>query len=228
VRRVVATAIDQKEVMTAVAGSTPELLKTDVGLFVPGTPMANAVGGEVTRGPKDFAKLRKDLEAAGYKGERVVVLAGASVPSIFAEAQVATDILQKIGMNIDFQALEWGTVVSRRSSREPNDKGGWNIFYTWLGGFGNLSPGANIALRGSGASAWFGWPINPKMEALRDAWFEAPDLASQQKLCRDMQALFWQDPSYVPLGMYDLPAAFHGYLKDVRDGWPQFYGVRRV
>jgi len=28
--------------------------------------------------------------------------------------------------------------------------------------------------------------------------------------------------------MYDAPMAFHAYLQDVRDGWPQFYGVRRV
>jgi peptide/nickel transport system substrate-binding protein len=228
VRRVVSTAIDQKEVMTAVAGSVPELVKTDVGIFVPGTPMANDVGVEVTRGPKDYAKIKKELAAAGYNGERVVVLAGTTIPSIFAEAQVASDVLKKIGMNIDFQALEWGTVVSRRASREPNDKGGWNIFYTWLGGFGNISPGPNIAIRGSGSSAWFGWPTDAKMEALRDAWFDAPDLAGQQKLCREMQALFWQDPPYVPLGMYDLPAAFHTYLQDVREGWPQFYGVRRV
>jgi len=132
-------------------------------------------------------------------------------------------------MNVDFQALEWGTVVQRRASKEPIDKGGWNIFYTYLGGFGNVIPASNIAIQSSGVNgSWFGWPTNPRMEALRDAWFDAPDLASQQRLCRDMQALFWQDPSYVPLGMYDLPTAFHTYLKDVREGWPQFYGVRRV
>ena len=34
--------------------------------------------------------------------------------------------------------------------------------------------------------------------------------------------------AYVPLGMYDQPMAFYSYLQDVRDGWPQFYGVRRV
>jgi len=228
VRRVIATAIDQKEVMTAVAGSVPEVIKTDVGISVPGTPMANDVGVEVTRGPKDYAKIRKELEAAGYKGERIVVLAASTYPSIFAEAQVASDVLQKIGMNVDFQALEWGTVVARRASKEPVEKGGWNIFFTWLGGIGNISPGALPALRGTGASAWFGWPTNPRMEALREAWFDAPDVASQQKLCREMQALFWQDPLYVPLGMYDLPTAFRSYLRDVPDGWPQFYGVRRV
>jgi peptide/nickel transport system substrate-binding protein len=62
------------------------------------------------------------------------------------------------------------------------------------------------------------------MEALREAWFDAPDLATQQKICRDMQQQFWQNPSYVPFGMYDQPTAFHTYLQEVRDGWPQFSG----
>ena len=128
----------------------------------------------------------RDIYAAGYKGEKVVILAATSIPAIFAEAQVASDVLQKIGMNVDFQALEWGTVVARRAIKEPVDKGGWNVFYTYLGGFGNISPGPDIAIRGNGTSAWFGWPANPKMEALRDSWFDAPNLAAQQKLCRDM------------------------------------------
>jgi peptide/nickel transport system substrate-binding protein len=228
VRRVVLSAMDQKEIMTAVAGAEPSLLKTNVGLFVPGTPMASDVGVEITRGPKDLDKIKRELAEAGCKGERVVVLAASTIPTIFAEAQVATDVLQRIGMNIDLQVMEWGSVVARRASREPIDKGGWNIFYTYLGGIGNISPGPAIALRASGADAWFGWPTDPKMEALREAWFDAPDLEAQQKICRDMQEEFWQNPSYVPLGMYDQPTAFHSYLQDVRDGWPQFYGVRRI
>jgi peptide/nickel transport system substrate-binding protein len=228
VRRAVLSAINQKDVITAFAGAEPSIMKVDVGLFVPGTPMASDVGVEITRGTTDYAKVKQELAAAGYNGEKVVVLAATTIPSIWAEASVATDVLQKIGMNVDLLALEWGTVVSRRASKEPLDKGGWNIFYTYLGGFGNISPGPNIAIRGSGGNSWFGWPTDPEMEALRDQWFAAPDLAAQQKICRDMQTHFWQNPSYVPLGMYDQPTAFHKYLVDVHDGWPQFYGVRRV
>src|SRR5208337_4664323 len=121
IRRVVLSAMDQREIMTAVAGAEPSLIKNDVGV-------------DVTRGPKDLDKIKKDLAAAGYKGERVVVLAASTIPTIYAEAQVATDVLQRIGMNIDLQTMEWGSVVSRRASREPIDKGGWNIFYTYLGG----------------------------------------------------------------------------------------------
>lgn len=228
IRRVVLAAMDQKEIMEAVCGAAPDLYRTDVGLFAPGTPMASTAGVEITRGPKDLAKLKQALSAAGYDGRKIVVLAATTIPTIWAEAQVATDTLTKIGFNVDLQALEWGAVVARRASQQPVDKGGWNIFYTWLGGFGNISPAPNIAIRGNGKSAWFGWPTNPKMEELHAAWFEAPDQAAQKKICADMQTVFWQDPGYVPLGMYDQPTAFRSYMKNVPEGWPQFYGLTKA
>jgi peptide/nickel transport system substrate-binding protein len=158
----------------------------------------------------------------------VVILAASTIPTIWAEAQVASDTLKKIGMNTDFQALEWGTVVARRASKEAIDKGGWNIFYTYLGGFGNITPAAAIPIQSSGTNgSWFGWPTDPKMDDLRQAWFDAPDVAGQKKICEQMQAEFWQSPPYAPLGMYDQPTGFHNYLQDIRDGWPQFYGVKK-
>ncbi len=226
--RVVVEAMDQKEIMEAVAGADPSLIKTDVGIFVPGTPMASTVGVEMTRGPKNYNKLKQDLIAAGYKGEKVVILAASTIPTIWAEAQVASDTLKKIGMNTDLVALEWGTVVQRRASKEPIDKGGWNIFYTYLGGFGNITPAPAIPIQSSGVNgSWFGWPTDPKMEELRAAWFDAPDITAQKKICEAMQVEFWQSPPYAPLGMYDQPTAFHNYLTDIRDGWPQFYGVKK-
>jgi peptide/nickel transport system substrate-binding protein len=228
IRRVVVAAMDQKEIMEGVAGAEPSLYRTDIGLFVPGAPMASTAGVEITRGPKDYDKLKKDLAAAGYNGEKIVVLAASNFPTIWAEAQVANDILTKTGFNVDLQALDWAAVVQRRASREPIDKGGWNIFYTFLGGFGNISPAPHIALRGNGAGAWFGWPSNGKIEELYSAWFDAPDQAAQQKICEAMQIAFWQNPTYAPLGMYDQPTAYHNYMQDVPEGWPQFYGLKKA
>ena len=48
-----------------------------------------------------------------------------------------------------------------------------------------LSPAVNIPLRGNGDKAWFGWPTDPKIEELLDAWFKAPDAAAQKKLADD-------------------------------------------
>jgi len=65
------------------------------------------------------------------------------------------------------------------------------------------------------------------MEALRDKWFEAPDMAAQKALVRQMQALAWDEVPYVNLGSYVGVTGYFNYLKGIRDGFPQMYGVRR-
>jgi peptide/nickel transport system substrate-binding protein len=227
IRRVVLSAVNQRDYMEAVAGSDPTLILDKVGLFVPGSPMASTVGIETMRGGSDPAKLRQALQATGYKGERVVVLAASNFPTINAIAQVGGEMLKRIGFNVDYQSLDWGTVVQRRASRNPVDQGGWNIFFTFLGGIGNVTPASDIALRADG-KGWFGWPTDPRMEELRLAWFKAPEVAAQRKLCAEMQAAFFQNPSYAPLGMYFQPTAFRSALTGVPEGIPQFYRVRRA
>jgi peptide/nickel transport system substrate-binding protein len=227
IRRVVVAAINQREFMEAVAGAVPDLIKTPVGLWSPDSPYATDAGVDMQKGAADPAKLKQALADAGYKGERVVVLAAADFPIITAIAEVGGDLLKKIGFNVDYQSLDWGTVVQRRAVKSPPDKGGWNIFFTFLGGTGNILPAADIAIRANGDKAWFGWPTNPKQQALLESWFDAPDLAAQQKVCRDLQEGFWQDPSFAPLGEFYVPTAFKTNLTGIPDGFPLFYGVQR-
>ncbi len=227
IRRVVVSAVNQQDFMQAVAGSSPDLIRTPVGLWSPDSPYATDIGVETQKGDADPAKLKQALAAAGYKGERIVVLAAGNFPIITAIAEVGGDLLKKIGFNVDYQSLDWGTVVQRRASKAPLDKGGWSIFFTFLGGTGNIIPAADIAIRANGDKAWFGWPTNPKQQGLLEAWFDAPDLAAQQKVCRELQAGFWQDPSYAPLGEFYVPTAFKKVLTGIPDGFPLFYGVQR-
>ena len=228
IRRLVVSAIDQQDFMQAVGGATPDLLvQQKVGLFVPGTPMASDVGVEVMQGAKDPDRLRRELAQAGYQGEKIVILAATDTPSINAIAQVGNDLLRRIGFNVEFQALDWGTVQQRRASRQPIDKGGWSIFFSFQTSTQNTTPAAAIGLRADG-NGWYGWPTDPDMERLREAWFDAPDLAAQQRLARDMQVQFWRNPSYAPLGMLLQPTAFRTSLTGIREGLPQFYGVRRA
>ena len=228
IRRVVLSAIDQREFMQAVAGAEPDLIKTGIGLFVPGTPLASTVGIDTLQGANDPAKLKAELTAAGYQGERVVLLGASDFPVINALCLVGADLLKRIGLNVDYQSLDWGTVVQRRASKEPIDKGGWSVFFTYGGGTGNVSPASLTVIRSNPATAWFGWPDDGKMEALRLAWYDAPDLASQKKLCEEMQAELFANPSFAPLGMFFQPTTFRNELKDIPEGIPQFYRVRRA
>jgi peptide/nickel transport system substrate-binding protein len=228
IRRIVASAVEQRGYMEAVAGAAPDLIMPEMGLFVPKTPMANDVGLSNMVGLKDVAKLKKQLADAGYKGEKIIVMVASDFPTINAIGQVGVDMMQQIGLNVEQQALDWGTVVQRRASKEPPDKGGWNVFFTFLGGPGNVSPASNIAIRASGGNAWFGWPNIPKLEALRLSWFDAPDLAAQQKVCEAIQAEWWNGPTFANTGGYFQPTAFRNTLTDIPEGIPQFYRVRRV
>jgi peptide/nickel transport system substrate-binding protein len=227
IRRLVLDCVDQKTFMEAVAGAVPELIKTDVAIFVPGTPYASSVGTETMKGLVDPAATKAALKAAGYKGEKVTLLGAADFPTITAIAQVGGDLLTRMGFNVDYRSMDWGSVVQRRASKAPPDQGGWNVFFTYLGGTGNIIPAANIAIRANGDNAWFGWPNHPDQQALLQSWFTAPDLAAQQAVIRKLQAAFFQDPSFAPLGMYSIPTAFKKTITGIPEGFPLFYGARR-
>ena len=55
------------------------------------------------------------------------------------------------------------------------------------------------------------------MEALRDKWFDAPDLAAQKAVAEDIQRLAFQHVPYIPIGQYFQPTAHRsnmtGFLK---------------
>jgi peptide/nickel transport system substrate-binding protein len=63
---------------------------------------------------------------------------------------------------------------------------------------------------------------------LLQSWFEAPDVATGKKDIVDLQADFFQNPSWGPLGMYFVPTAFKKTLVGIPDGFPLFYGVKRT
>ena len=227
-RHALLAGIDQAEYMTAANGDEHDLWKDHVGVFCPGAPMASEVGIGVMQGKAGVAAAKAGLAAAGYKGEKVVLLTPSDYPQTNALALVAADYLKRVGMNVDLQTMDWGTVVQRRAVRKPPAEGGWNIFFTFLNGTNNFDPAAQLGIRGNGAKAWFGWPSMPKIEALRSAWFAAPDEAAQKRICEDLQRDFWAEAPYIPLGVTYFPTAWSKAYTGVRMGFPQFYDIRKA
>jgi len=227
IRQALLGAVDQSEVMRAVAGDERALWRDHVGVFSPGTPMATDAGTDAVMGKPDFPAVRRALADAGYAGEKVVFLDPTDYPTTHAMALVMADAFQQCGLNVDLVSTDWGTLVQRRSSRKPPAEGGWNVFLTYLNGTNNFNPASQLGLRGNGDGAWFGWPSAPRLEALRAEWFEAPDLASQQRICAEIQRQFFVDVPYLPLGAY-YDATATRRLGGVRMGFPQFYDVQRA
>ena len=227
IRRALLGAVNQADFMTAVIGTDRSLWREHVGFFPPGTPLASDVGLEALTSPRDMDKVKRDLTAAGYNGERVVLIAASDFPSLNALAQVGHDMLTRAGMNVDLVSADWGTVVQRRASREAPERGGWSMFFTFWAGVDMFNPGVHQSLRGHGAQAWFGWPTIPRIEALRAAWFEATDLEAQQRIARDIQQVAFEEVPYLPLGQYFQATAYRRGLTGVLKGLPLFWNVQR-
>lgn len=150
IRRALLGAVDQADFMTAVAGTDRSMWRDKVGFFPPGSPLASDVGMQVLEGPRDLAKVKRELIAAGYKNEKIVVMVATDFPVLNAMGQVGADMLQKVGMNVDLQATDWGSVVQRRASRKPPAEGGWSVFFTSFGGIDQFTP---LAIWGCAATA---------------------------------------------------------------------------
>lgn len=228
IRRALLGAVNQSDVMTAVATDDRSMWHVPLGFFCPGTPMASEVGMAALTGPRDYARVKRDLAAAGYNGEKVVLLASTDFPVLKAMSDVAADMLHKAGMNVDYQALDWGTVNQRRVKKDPVGQGGWSCFCTAWAGTDMLNPAGQLALRANGENAWIGWPNDPKLEALRNAWFDAPDLAAQQKVARDIQAEAFEFVPYLPLGQYLQATAYSTKLTGVLNGFALFWNVQKA
>ena len=227
IRRAVLKAVNQREFMEAVVGGNAPF-DSQCGLFTTGTPLANDAGMEALSGKHAIADLKRELEAAGYKGEKIIYLEPTDVPRINAIAEVGADMLRKLGMNVDVIATDWGTTVQRSVSRKAPEQGGWHMFAAFSGGYDMSTPGSHQLMRGNGEGAYNGWPTLPKLEALRDEWLFAEDKAAQMALARKLQEQALQDVPYLPLGSYYQPVAYRADLTGVSKGLVQFTGVRRA
>jgi peptide/nickel transport system substrate-binding protein len=228
VRHALLGAIDQTEFMIATAGTDTSQWQVPVGYFAPSSPMATDAGMPTLTGKRDYTAVRAALKSGGYAGEKIVVMGPAEYPSVNALTAVAADVLSKCGMNVDYQATDWGTVVQRRASKNPPDQGGWSMFCSGISALDQFNPAGHHALRASGTAAWFGWPSDPELERLRDEWFAAPDLASQKKIVGEIQIEAFQSVPYYPLGLYYRQSAYRANLSGVLHGIPVFWNVRRT
>ena len=204
----------QPDMIMAVTGD-PALGQVCGALLICGSPNGSEFGSEmlVSKDPTE-ARLKRGMEMlrqAGYKGETIVILDPQDQPIQHAATQVMADAMRKAGVTVDMQTMDWATLITRRTSKEPGAKG-WHIFQTTGGPLGPANPAFHIQMSGGCEKAFFGWPCDPEMERLRAAWVRETDPAKARAIAEDIQRRGMEITVYIPFGQYLLPAAWRDTL----------------
>jgi peptide/nickel transport system substrate-binding protein len=221
IRRAVLAGIDQPSFMQAAFGDDQSLWRTPVGVWSLGKPMSTDAGVEVMSGNLDRAK--RLLSEAGYRGEKVTVLHAGDYPMISAVGLVGADLLRRMGFNVDVVTLEYAAINQRRNNRNPPAQGGWNVVFGPFNGYNRYDPAAHVGIN----PAFSGWVPTDEIQALRERWFDEPDLARRRAIARDIQMLVWRDVPYIPLGSYYPLTAFRSDITGVMKGGATFFNVKR-
>jgi peptide/nickel transport system substrate-binding protein len=141
---------------------------------------------------------------------------------------VGAQLLRQAGFKVDVQAMDWQTMVGRRTKKDLPEKGGWNLFFTAFVAPDMWNPIANFGLNGACEKAWQGWPCDAKLEELRDQFAHSTDEAAKKKLAEQLQARGFEIGTHAPVGEYVAPAAVRKGVKGLVIGPGDFYwGIRK-
>jgi peptide/nickel transport system substrate-binding protein len=136
--------------------------------------------------------------------------------------------MKRLGINVDFVATDWGTVVARRTQKSLPGQGGWQMFHGWHAGVDLATP-MSISIRANGEKAWFGWPESPPVEAAVAAWFEAKTPDEEKVAARMLNRAALADVVYAPVGCFLAYQAWRNNVSGIVKGpLPFFWGVSKA
>ena len=159
----------------------------------------------------DPGEIQSLFKEAGYKGERLVLMDPTDQPNLHMLAQVLSEHMKKVGLNVDLQAMDWSTLVSRRAIKAPPhaDRGGWNIFPTAWPCAAMMDPFLNPPLDTScDGKNWFGWPCDAELARLRLVYIAAKNDDERRRTVEAIQRLFFDAAPYAYAGQYFPPVAY--------------------
>src|SRR5712672_730118 len=205
IRHAAMVAFNQEDFLKATIGDA-KYYKLCKAVFVCGTPLSSDAGmAEVLNA--NAAKAKQLLQDAGYDGTPVELLQSTDLTVLTNMAPVAKAQLEAAGFKVNVQAMDWQTLVARRTKKDPPDKGGWSAFITSWGAADILNPVSAAFFNASCDKALFGWPCDETIEKMRDQFSKESDPAKQRQIAIELQKYWVDHPTHVHLGEWYQPVA---------------------
>lgn len=227
IRQAAMVAMGQQAYINTQIG-VPELGKLCRSIFPCGTVYADENTGYFT-GVANPAKAREMLKEAGYDNTPVLLMRPTDLASIAKIPLVARQQLEAAGFKVNFQQMDWASLLARRAKKDAPADGGWNIFLTaWTAG--DISnPLAMAMLNAKGDTGWFGWQDEPRIETLKASFARAATTEEKKKLASEIQAVAFETATHVPLGQYQSPTVLRSNISGLLQtpGIPVMWGLKK-
>lgn len=182
VRQAIGHMINQETFAQAYV-SDPALYEACPSFYMCSSPYFTDAGW-----PKpDLEKAKALIAESGYDGTPVVVLHATESGPTNTFSLVAEQLMREIGLNVEPQAMDWGTSTGRRASKEEVGNGGWSLFMSGPTGADMMDPVGHLALRSNCDRAWFGWPCDDEIEAMRAEFAVTTDPQKKKALAEAIQ-----------------------------------------
>jgi len=144
-----------------------------------------------------------------------VLMQSTTLPVLTNTAPVTKAQLEKGGFKVDMQSMDWQTLVTRRTKKDPPSQGGWNVFHTFTVAADILNPISNTYMVAQGDKSWFGWPTDPEIEKLRDTYSKETDPVKAKAMAKAVQDRAIETAQYGWIGQWYGPGAARSNIK----GW---------
>ncbi len=227
-RRALQVALNQTDYMAAGLGEDTTAWQISASFFTPGTALYSDQGGEALKGPRRIEEAKKLLAEAGYRNEPIVLMGVNDDPIYKAWSDLTADLLKQIGMTVQYDVMDFGTLAQRRAKKDKPSEGGWHLFHTTHPGDTCANPAAYTELEATGDKAWFGWPQSDAVQNKFADWYAAVDLAGEQKAVAELNQAAMDHVTYIPLGFFRDRQAWRKTLSGITPApFPVFWGVTK-
>jgi peptide/nickel transport system substrate-binding protein len=226
-RQALQLLVNQEDYMQAVTGDD-SLWKRMPSFFTPGTPFYTEVGGERLKGPRRADEAKKLLEAAGYKGETIILPVATDVPHVKNQGEVTADMLRRAGVNVDMLAMDWGTQSTRTINKGAPTQGGWHLSHTWVAGAECVTPAGHKALDAGGGSSLSGWAKSDEVQGAISEWFTLTDATAAKASMDKINKMSMDFVTVIPTGFFVGNTAWRSNVSGIaKSPYPQFWGVSK-
>ena len=218
-RQALMLAVDQNSYLAAIAGDQP-LKRPCLAIFVCGSPNETMAGSEPFA-HRDLARARALLKEAGYNGEKVVLMGPSDFPALTAIANVLAQDMRDIGLNVDFQVMDWGTLSTRQQRKDKPGPGspGWNVYVTGGPGLLFFNPLTNFAMATPcDGKNWNGWTCDEDLEAKRVAFGRATNAAEKMASLEAIQRRYYEVMPFLNTGQFLWPKVVRKEITGVGAG----------